>query len=535
MNKKSIFSVLQRIGQSFMFPIAILPIAGLMLGIGASFSNSQMIFKYGLDWLLGEKTFLFFVLTIMKETGEIVFANLPIIFSMGVALGMAKKEKEVSCLSSAIAFLIMHKTISSLLYLTGKLEPGALLEGTIDNVCGIPTLQMSVFGGVIVGLGVAYLHNKFYKIKLPAVLSFFGGVRFIPIISACSYILVGTLMFFIWPHIQMFMNFLGEFVTSSKYVGKFIYGFTERALIPFGLHPVFYSPFWYTSIGGTAVIDGINVTGAQKIFFAELASQSTRKFTADAAVFMGGKFPFMLFGLPAAALAMYKTAKPHKKKLVGGLLLSAALTCFLTGITEPIEFTFLFLAPVLYFMHCIFAGLSFMFMYLLNIAIGTTFSAGLIDFFLFGILQGNAKTNWVMTIPLGIVYAILYYFVFIFFIKKFNLMTPGREEDELDPKLFTKKDFNSSRQNGISELIIKGLGDIENIVNLDCCATRLRVIVSDVTKIDDNILKQSGSVGIIKKGDAVQIIYGTRVTIIKSELEDYISDIKIKNNQPKSN
>ena len=525
--KNSAFSVLQRVGQSFMFPIALLPIAGLLLGIGASFSNPTMIATYGLEWLLGKGTFLFFVLTIMKETGEIVFANLPIIFAMGVALGMAEKEKGVSALSSAIAFLIMHKTISALLFLTGKLEPGVMLDGTVGSECGIKTLQMGVFGGIIVGLGVAYLHNKFYKIKLPNVVSFFGGIRFIPIISSLTYILIGVLMFFIWPGVQNGMHALGELVLASKYAGTFIYGLIERALIPFGLHHVFYSPFWYTAVGGTAIIDGVSVSGAQKIFFAELASPNTVHFSVNAAKFMGGKFPFMLFGLPAAALAMYTTAKPSKKKVVGGLLLCAALTCFLTGITEPLEFTFLFVAPFLYAIHCALAGLSFMILHLLNVAIGTTFSAGFIDFFLFGILQGNSKTNWIMVIPVGIAYAVIYYFLFRFVIKKFNLMTPGREEDELESKLFTRKDFNASNQDNISELILEGLGGVDNISNLDCCATRLRVTVSDKEKVDDAILKQSGASGVIKKGEGIQVVYGPRVTVIKSELEDYISDIKV--------
>ncbi len=526
-SKSSVFSTLQRIGQSFMFPIALLPVAGLLLGIGASFSNPQMIASFGLEWLLGKGTFLYFVLTVMKNTGEIVFANLPIIFAMGIALGMAKTEKAVAALSAAVSFFIMHTTISSLLLLTGKLEPGAMLDGTLGAVCGIQSLQMGVFGGIIVGLGVAYLHNKFYKIKLPTVLSFFGGVRFVPIISSFVYILVGVLMFFIWPWIQVGMHELGGLVTASKYVGTFVYGIIERALIPFGLHPVFYMPFWQTGLGGTELIDGTYVTGAQNIFFAQLASPTVTHFSSDAARFMQGKFPFMIFGLPAAALAIYHTAKSNKKKVVGGLLLSAALTCMLTGITEPLEFTFLFVAPFLYAVHCIFAGLSFMLMHLLNVAVGTTFSGGLIDLLLFGVLQGNDKTNWVYIIPVGVGYAVLYYFMFKFAIKKFNLITPGREEDELESKLYTKKDFNASKQDNVSELIVQGLGGMENIVSLDACITRLRVQVTDVEKTDESILKQSGSAGIIKKGDGLQIIYGPRAPVIKSELEDYISDMKI--------
>ncbi len=522
------FSTLQKVGKAFMFPIALLPVAGLLLGIGAAFTQPQMIDVYGLEKILGDGTFLNSVLMVMKNTGGVVFANLPIIFAVGVALGMATHEKGVAALSGVIAFLVMHETIHTLLMLTSKLERGAMLEGTVANVCGITSLDMGVFGGILVGLGVAYLHNRFYKIKLPAVISFFGGVRFIPIISAVVYILVGVAMYFAWPWVQIAMHSLGALVLQSKYIGTFIYGIIERALIPFGLHHVFYMPFWQTNLGGMEVVDGIFVSGAQNIFFAQLASPNVSKFSIDAARFMTGKFPFMIFGLPGAALAMYSTAKSNKRKIVGGLLLSAAITAMLTGITEPLEFTFLFVAPMLYAVHCIFAGLSFMLMHILNVAVGMTFSGGIIDLILFGVIQGNAKTNWLYIIPVGIIYFLLYYFVFRYAIKKFNLMTPGREEDEAETKLFTRKDYESAKKSGTSELILEGLGNIDNIEDLDCCATRLRVKIKDTDKIDADILKQSGAAGVIKKGDSVQIVYGPRVTVIKSELEDYIESLKNK-------
>ncbi len=524
MNKDSkLFSVLQKIGRSFMLPIALLPVAGLLLGIGASFSNPQMIDSFGLQWLLGEGTLLNFVLIVMKETGNIVFANLPIIFAMGVALGMAEKEKATATLSSAIAFFVMHQSISSLLKLNGKLELGAMLDGTVGAVCGIQSLQMGVFGGIIVGLGVAYLHNRFYKIKLPTAISFFGGTRFIPIISSLVYIFVGILMYFVWPYIQAGIYSLGGLVTGTKYVGTLIYGIIERALIPFGLHHVFYTPFWYTGLGGTSIIDGKYVMGAQNIFFAELASPNISHFSVDATRFMAGKFPFMIFGLPGAALAMYSAAKPSKRKIAGGLLISAALTAMLTGITEPLEFTFLFVAPLLYGIHCILAGISFMLMHILNIAIGMTFSGGIIDFLLFGVLQGNGKTNWLMMLPVGIIYFVVYYFLFKFLIEKLNFITPGREEDELETKLYTRKDIDASKKDNISQLIVDGLGGADNILDLDCCATRLRIKVEDGDKVNESILKESGASGVIKKGAGVQIIYGPRVTVIKSDVEEYIS------------
>lgn len=521
----SCFGILQKIGKSFMFPIALLPFAGLLLGIGAAFTQPQMINAYGLQNILGDGTFLNAILIVMRNTGSAVFANLPIIFAIGVALGMANYERSVAALSSAIAFLTMHEAIHSLLQISGKLERGAMLEGTVTEVCGIKSLDMGVFGGIIVGIGVAYLHNKFYKIKFPNVISFFGGVRFVPIISTFTYIFVGAVMFFAWPWVQVGMHGLGSVVLRSKYAGSFIYGLIERALIPFGLHHVFYMPFWQTNIGGMEIVDGICVSGAQNIFFAQLASLNVTKFSVESARFMSGKFPFMMFGLPGAALAMYVTAKPNKRKAVGGLLLSAAITAMLTGITEPIEFTFLFVAPVLYILHCILAGFSFMIMHFLNVAVGMTFSGGLIDFLLFGVVQGNSKTNWIYVIPVGIAYFAIYFFVFKFMIKKCNFITPGREDDNICPKLFTRTDFEATKLNkneDVSELIVEGLGGAENIDHLDCCATRLRVKVRDTSKVNDALLKESGSVGVIKKGDGVQVVYGPRVTVIKSALVEFL-------------
>lgn len=534
--KKSgvVFSLLQRIGRSFMLPIALLPIAGLLLGIGSSFTNTTTITTYGLEWLLGEGTFLHAVLSVMSAAGNIIFSNLPIIFAMGVALGMAEKEKATAVLSAAISFFIMHATISSLLSLTGKLD-GEMLEGTIGNVVGIQSLEMGVFGGIIVGLGVAFLHNRFYKIKLPSVISFFGGVRFVPIISGVSYMLVGVLMYFVWPVLQNGIYALGSLVTRSGYGGTLIYGIIERALIPFGLHHVFYMPFWQTGLGGSAVIDGVTVYGAQNIFFAELASPSTKVFDISAMRFMTGKFPFMIFGLPGAALAMYHTAKPGKKKAAGGLLLGAALTSIVTGITEPLEFTFLFVAPLLYVIHCVLAGLSYMFMHMLKVGVGMTFSGGIIDLTLFGILQGNAKTNWVNILWVGVIYFIVYYLIFRLLIVKFNYITPGREQDEEEVKLYTRADYNERKQQAASAqatppsadatamLIVDGLGGQSNIRNLDSCATRLRVTVTDPSLVKEDMLKSSGALGVIRKGDGVQVVYGPKVTVIKSEVEDYLA------------
>lgn len=528
------FGVLQRVGRAFMLPIALLPVAGLLLGIGSSLTNPSMLEAYNLTGILGEGTALGAVLTVMAQVGDIIFANLPILFAMGVALGMAEQEKGTATLSAAIAFFVMHQTIHALLDLNGKLEPGVMLEGTVANVVGIESLQMGVFGGIIVGLGVAWLHNRFYKIRLPDILSFFGGTRFIPIISTVAYILVGVAMYFLWPMIQQGIFALGDLVLKSGYVGTLIYGFLERLLIPFGLHHVFYLPFWQTGVGGSAVIDGTLIYGAQNIFFAELASPNTTVFSVEATRFMSGKFPLMIFGLPAAALAMYTCAKPEKKRAAGSLLLSAALTAALTGITEPLEFTFLFVAPVLYLIHCVLAGAAYMLMHILRVGVGMTFSGGIIDLTLFGILQGNAKTNWLMIPLVGLGYFAVYFFLFRFLILKRNYATPGREAEGVETKLYRRADYERKKGKGEPEgapaaaaaandqstLILNGLGGKTNIAGLDCCATRLRVTVVDPALVNESMLKASGAAGVIKKGDGVQVVYGPQVAVIKSELEE---------------
>ncbi len=535
--KDKMFGVLQRVGRSFMLPIAILPIAGLFLGVGGSFTNETMLETYNLVSLLGPGTFAYAILSVLKASGDIVFGNLPLIFAMGVAIGMAKKEKEVAALAGAIAFFIMHASIGAMININGGTE--AMLAGSTTSVVGINSLQMGVFGGIIVGLGVASLHNRFYKIELPQVLSFFGGTRFVPIISSIVYLGVGIIMFYVWPTVQNGIYSVGELVRNSGYAGTMLYGVMERALIPFGLHHVFYLPFWQTAVGGTAEVGGQLVEGAQNIFFAELGAKGITHFNVEATRFMSGKFPLMIFGLPGAALAMYQCAKTNKKKVVGGLLLSAALTSMLTGITEPLEFTFLFVAPVLYLIHCIFAGLAYMIMHILHVGVGMTFSGGFIDMFLFGILQGNAKTNWINIVLVGIVYFIVYYFLFKYLITKFDFKTPGREEDDQDTKLYTRADVNAAKSNNVSidknikdknskdevsPLIVRGLGGSDNISDVDCCATRLRITVINSELIKEEDLKASGAAGVIKKGNGVQVIYGPRVTVIKSNLEDYLTD-----------
>ena len=542
--KDKIFGVLQRVGRSFMLPIAVLPVAGLLLGIGSSFTNETTIATYGLQGILGNGTVLHALLMIMSKAGNVIFDNLPIIFAVGVAIGMAKAEKEVAALSAMISFFVMHASINAVLLLAGKvLADGTIapdvLEGTISSVCGIQTLQMGVFGGILVGLGVAALHNRFYKIELPNALSFFGGSRFVPIISTVTYVGIGILMYFIWPAVQNGIFALGGLVTGTGYFGTLIFGIIKRALIPFGLHHVFYMPFWQTAVGGTMMVDGNLIQGGQNIFFAQLASSDVTHFSADATRYFSGEFIFMIFGLPGAALAMYRCAKPEKKKAAGGLLLSAALACMFTGITEPIEFSFLFVAPMLFAVQVILAGSAYMVAHILNIAVGLTFSGGLLDLVIFGVLQGNAKTSWLRIIPAGIVYFLLYYVLFSFLIKKFDLKTPGREDDDEETKLYTKADVNARRteakegesgsqaensKDSRSAAIAMGMGGRNNITSVDCCATRLRCSITDSSLVDEKLLKSTGAVGVIVKGQGIQIIYGPQVTVIKSELEAYLAE-----------
>ena len=529
--KDKIFGVLQRVGRSFMLPIALLPVAGLLLGIGSSFTNETMLAAYGLNSVIHPGTLIYTILDVMSQTGSAVFNNLALLFAMGVAIGMARKEKEVAALSGAVAYIIMNTAIQAMINAAGGVD--AMPANSTTTMLGITTLQMGVFGGIVVGLGVAALHNKFYKIELPQVLAFFGGTRFVPIISSIVYLIVGIAMFYVWPVVQNGISALGSLVLASGYAGTFIYGLLERALIPFGLHHVFYMPFWQTAVGGTAIIDGITVTGAQNIFFAELASKSTTVFSVSATRFMAGKFPFMMFGLPGAALAMYHCAKPEKKKVAGGLLLSAALTAFLTGITEPLEFTFIFVALPMYAVHCVLAGLSFMLMHILNVGVGMTFSGGLIDLVLFGVMQGNAKTHWIWVVVVGAVYFVLYYLIFRFMISKFDYKTPGRDDAE-EVKLYTRADVNArSAASGsnapagddpVSALIVEGLGGTDNLSDVDCCATRLRSAVKDAALVRQDVLKASGASGVICKGNGVQVVYGPKVAVIKAKLEDYLEN-----------
>ncbi|HDJ3401053.1 TPA: PTS transporter subunit EIIC [Staphylococcus aureus] len=508
---KSLFEKAQQFGKSFMLPIAILPAAGLLLGIGGALSNPNTVKAYPiLDITLLQNIF-----TLMSAAGSIVFQNLPVIFAIGVAIGLSRSDKGTAGLAALLGFLIMNATMNGLLTITGTLAKDQLAQNGQGMVLGIQTVETGVFGGIITGIMTAILHNKYHKVVLPPYLGFFGGSRFVPIVTAFAAIFLGVLMFFIWPSIQAGIYHVGGFVTKTGAIGTFVYGFILRLLGPLGLHHIFYLPFWQTALGGTLEVKGHLVQGTQNIFFAQLGDPDVTKYYSGVSRFMSGRFITMMFGLCGAALAIYHTAKPEHKKVVGGLMLSAALTSFLTGITEPLGFSFLFVAPILYVIHAFFDGLAFMMADIFNITIGQTFSGGFIDFLLFGVLQGNSKTNYLYVIPIGIVWFCLYYIVFRFLITKFNFKTPGRED-----KAAAQQVEATER----AQTIVAGLGGKDNIEIVDCCATRLRVTLHQNDKVDKVLLESTGAKGVIQQGTGVQVIYGPHVTVIKNEIEELLGD-----------
>ncbi|NMD71618.1 PTS transporter subunit EIIC [Bacillus sp. DNRA2] len=497
---KKAFGVLQKVGKALMLPVALLPAAGILLALGAALRNPTLLElapfldNSGVDM----------VAAVMQNAGDIVFGNLALLFAVGVAVGLAGGEGTAG-LAALIGYLIMNVTMGTVL----GIEPGDVGQAT---VLGISTLQTGVFGGIIVGIIAASLYNRFYEIELPSYLGFFAGKRFVPIITAASAVILGLIMIVIWPPVQSGLNsFSHNMVNSNLTLSAFVFGVIERSLIPFGLHHIFYSPFWF-EFGEYVNKAGDVVKGDQAIFMAQIRD-NVQNLTAG--TFMTGKFPFMMFGLPAAALAIYQEARPERKAVVGGLMVSAALTSFLTGITEPIEFSFLFVAPILFGIHAIFAGFSFMIMQLLNVKIGMTFSGGLIDYILFGLI--NPQTNAWLVIPVGLGFAVIYYFGFRFAIRKFNLKTPGREVEEVEDEV-TDKTGNELPYN-----ILEAMGGQSNIAHLDACITRLRVSVNDIKNVDKNRLKKLGAAGVLEVGNNIQAIFGPRSETIKGQMQDIIS------------
>lgn len=497
------FKQLQRIGKAFMLPIAILPAAGLLLGVGSSLSNVTTVATYPIldqPWLQA-------VFQIMSGAGNVVFSNLFLLLCVGICVGLANKDKGVAALAGVVGYLVMTATIAMMVTIR---DP----EGT--------AIDTGAIGAVVIGCITVFLHNRYRNIQLPQVLGFFGGSRFVPIVTAFSAIFIGILFSVIWPPIQNLLVLSGEYIAVAGPVGTFFYGFLMRLCGAVGLHHMIYPMFWYTELGGTEVVMGETVAGAQKIFFAQLADATHTGLFTEGTKFFAGRFATMMFGLPGAALAMYHCIVKEKRKAFGGLLLGVALTSFITGITEPIEFMFLFVAPLLYVWHCFLDGLSFLVADILNISIGNTFSGGAIDFILFGLLPGNDKTNWMWVPVVGVVWFIIYYFSFRFFITRFNILTPGRGTEEAESEgggeAITSKD--SIQENAL--LILAALGGEENIEDVDACITRLRVSVKDKEKVDKAELKRLGAIDVLDVGGGIQAIYGAKAILYKNAINDIL-------------
>ncbi len=506
MIKKS-FGILQQVGKALMLPVALLPAAGLLLAFGNALQNPAAI---SIMPLLDNHV-IHALAQIMEQAGGIIFGNLSLLFAVGVAVGLSGGEG-VAGLAAIVGFLIMNVTMGIVTGITPDMIAG---NPAYSSVLGIPTLQTGVFGGIIVGILAAQVYKRFYNIELPSYLGFFAGKRFVPIVTAAAALVLGVAMTFVWPPIQLGLTlFSRNMIDSNKILAAFIFGIIERALIPFGLHHIFYNPFWY-QFGEYVSKSGQIVNGDQSIFFAQLKDGVA--FTAG--TFMTGKFPFMMFGLPAAALAIYHEAKPEKKAAIGGIMLSAALTSFLTGITEPIEFSFLFVAPVLFGIHTIFAGLSFMLMQILNVKIGMTFSGGVIDYLLFGVIPN--RTDWWLVIPVGLVFSIIYYFGFRFAIRTWNLKTPGREEDTGLEEVY------NAPASSLAADVLQALGGKNNLTHLDACITRLRVSVKNKSEVNQDRLKKLGAFGVMVIGDNLQIIFGPKSDILKTQMQDIIAGKEI--------
>ncbi|MFI3249605.1 MAG: PTS transporter subunit EIIC [Eubacteriales bacterium] len=492
------FKYFQQMGKAFMLPIAILPAAGLLLGIGGAFSAPATIESY--PFL--DNAFLQAILSIMSAAGGAVFSNLALLLCVGLCIGFAARDKGTAALAGVAGYIVMTATIENMLAVFNP-------EGN--------AIDTGMAGALVLGFTAVYLHNKYQNIELPAFLGFFGGARFVPIVTSFSAIFIGAGFYIVWPSIQNVLIATGIAVSGAGIFGTFIFGLLHRLGVAFGLHHVLYPMFWYSELGGVEIVNGVEVAGGQNIFFAQITDPNHIGVFTEGTRFFAGQFPMMMFGLPAACLAMYHCARPENRKKYMGVYLSAALTSLLTGITEPVEFMFLFIAPALFVVHALLTALSFALIDFFNIAIFGTFSAGLIDFSLFGILQGNDKTNWMLVIPIGIVWGFLYYGLFTFAIKKYNLMTPGRAEE--DETFVTKVETKATIKED-AVLVIAALGGEENLENVDACITRLRVSVRDASLVSRDELKKIGATDVLEVAGGIQAIFGAKAILYKNAIHD---------------
>ncbi|HEM2865551.1 PTS transporter subunit EIIC [Streptococcus suis] len=496
------FKKFSQLGQAFMLPISILPVAGLLLGIGGALSNSNAVAQFPVL----DQAWLQAVFTIMSTAGSAVFANLALIFAIGVAVGLADADKGTAGLSAGVAYLVYTATISG--FLTLFADKGA-------------SIDTGVLGALAIGITVATLHNKYRKIELPAFLGFFGGSRFIPIISSFAAIAIGSIFYIIWPPIQNLLVDFGKAIAEMGSFGTFLYGFGLRLTGAFGLHHTIYPMFWYTSLGGSEVVAGETIQGAQNIFFAQLADANHTGLFTYGTRFFAGRFATMIFGLPASCLAMYHAIPKENRKKVGSFYSSSALTSLLTGITEPIEFSFLFVAPWLYVVHAFLDGLSFLVADLLQIRIGNSFSGGLIDYLIFGVFQGNDKTNWIYVIPVGLLWAVVYYLVFKFLVTKFHVLVPGMESsDQASHSEKVLSNGSSLRDNAIA--IIDALGGADNIENVTACATRLRVSLRNSGLVDKGVIQSIGATAVLDVKGGIQAIFGGKAILYSQEINQIL-------------
>lgn len=513
--KASWMEIFQGLGKTFMLPVALLAFMGLFLGIGSAFSSEATIDAFpflGAGWL--QVIFRF-----MSTSGGFAFSYLPVMFAMAIPLGLARKEKGVAAFSGFVGYVVMHLSINFYLQETNQLASTELMrEAGQEMVFGIQTLSMGVLGGIIAGLIVYKLHTKFYHFQLPDSFAFFSGARFVPIVTSMTLAITGVVIPMIWPVFAFVITAIGNLIQQAGPFGPFLFGSGERLLLPFGLHHILVSMIRFTEAGGSQIVDGQQVFGALNIFYAEL--QNGLSISPSATAFLSqGKMPTFMFGLPAAALAMYQTAKPQNRHKIKGLLISGVIATFVTGITEPIEFLFLFISPLLWIFHVIMTGAGFMVMSLLGVTIGNT-DGGILDFIIFGVMQGT-DTKWWMVLIVGACWFALYYVVFKTVIVRKDLKTPGREETEPEDMTYSDEELKHDTKGGFDAPgILHALGGAENIESLDNCITRLRLVVKNGSIIDDARLKKLGALGVVHLNETnVQVIIGTKVTTVRNQLD----------------
>lgn len=518
MKKDKVLEAFQKLGKVLMAPVLILPIAGILVGVGSAFSNPNLI---KLAPFLGSSFFTYFF-TIMKDAGNVVNNHIPIIFAISIAYGFAKAEKGTAALSGFLGYMTMNTVMGTFLTLRGTITPDELLTGQ-KGILGVITLDTGVFGGILIGLLVSYLHNRYYKIQLPPIFSLFNGTRFIPAVTIVASCFAGLAMSFIFPPIQSVLNMSSEFIVTTGSLGAFSYGLLERLLLPFGLHHFIYLPFFFTSLGGVAEIGGEVVEGAVNIYNAILNTPGAMFDISVSRFLMNGKVIFAMCGLPGAALAIYKTARPENRKKIASLMIAVVIPCALMGISEPLEYSFLFVAPALFGIHAIFSGLAYLVTYLVefNVVGSATFGGPFMSLIFNGVLGADKGSNWLWVIPLGLIYFFGYYFVFKFAIEKWDLKTPGREAKV---EQVTNDQVVSLNEEEFLADLVQAVGGKENIAKVDACFTRLRLTLNDTSKVKENnyFTSNLNANGVVNVSSGIQIIYGNQASIFKTQLREYL-------------